>query len=141
MEQLIDETLWQRRLWGVMFAVFAALALLLASVGIYGLLAYSVNQRTREIGVRMALGAQPGSVLRMVLAHGLRLVSAGMGVGLVAALALGRFITNLLYGVQAYDPLTYAGVALLLIFVALVACFIPARRAAKTDPMIAIRHD
>jgi predicted permease len=141
MEQLIDETLWQRRLWGVMFAVFAALALLLASVGIYGLLAYSVNQRTREIGVRMALGAQPGNVLRMVLAQGLTLVSAGMGVGLVAALALGRFITNLLYGVQSYDPLTYAGVALLLIFVALIACFIPARRAAKTDPMIALRAD
>jgi putative ABC transport system permease protein len=141
MDELIDETLWQRRLWGVMFAVFAALALLLASVGIYGLLAYSVNQRTREIGVRMALGAQPGNVLRMVLSEGLKLVSAGLGIGVVAALALGRFIGGLLYGVKAYDPLTYAGVALLLIFVALVACFIPARRAAKTDPMIALRAD
>ncbi len=141
MEQLIDETLWQRRLWGVMLAVFAALALLLASVGIYGLLAYSVNQRTREIGVRMALGAQAGNVLWMVMAQGLKLVSAGIVIGLVAALALGRFIGSLLYGVKAHDPLTYTGVALLLILVALVACFIPARRAAKTDPMIALRAD
>jgi len=141
MEQLIGETLWQRRLWGVMFAVFAALALLLAAVGIYGLLAYSVSQRTREIGVRMALGAQRGNVLRMVLAQGLKLVSVGMFIGLVSALALSRFIGSLLYGVQASDPLTYACVALLLTLVALIACFIPARRAANTDPMIALRAE
>jgi putative ABC transport system permease protein len=141
MDQLIDETLWQRRLWGVMFAVFATVALLLAAVGIYGVLSYSVSQRTREIGVRMALGAQTGNVLRMVLAQGLRLALGGIVIGIVAALALSSFIGALLYGVRASDPLTYAGVALLLILVAPVACFIPAWRAAKTDPMIALRAE
>jgi putative ABC transport system permease protein len=141
MEQRVLNTIWQQRLAGVVFALFAGLALALAAVGIYGVMSYSVSQRTREIGVRMALGAQPENVLRMVLAQGLKLVSAGLGVGLVAAVALGRFIGGLLYGVKAYDPLTYAGVALLLIFVALVACFIPAWRAAKTDPMIALRDN
>jgi putative ABC transport system permease protein len=141
MEQLIDETLWQRRLWGVMFAVFAALALTLAAIGIYGVLSYSVGQRTREIGVRMALGAQTGNVLRMVLAQGLKLVLGGIGIGLVAALALSRFIGSLLYGVRAFDPLTYAGVALSLISVAFLACWIPARRAAKVDPMVALRTE
>jgi putative ABC transport system permease protein len=141
MERLIDETLWQRRLWGVMFGVFAALALLLAAVGIYGVLSYSVSQRTREIGVRMALGAQTINVLRMVLAQGLKLALGGIVIGLVAALALSRFIGSLLFGVRSSDPLTYAGVALLLVIVALLACLIPARRAAKTDPMIALRAD
>ena len=141
MDQMIDETLWQRRLWGVMFAVFATLAILLAAIGIYGVLSYSVSQRTREIGVRMALGAQTGNVLRMVLAQGLKLALGGIGIGLVAALALSRFIGSLLYGVRASDPLTYAGVALLLVIAALLTCLISARRAAKTDPMIALRAD
>jgi len=141
MEQLIDESLWQRRLWGVMFAVFAAVALMLAAVGIYGVMAYSVSQRTREIGVRMALGAQTGNVLRMVLSQGLKLALSGIVVGLAAALALSRFIGSLLYGVRASDPLTYAGVALLLVMVSLVACFIPALSAAKTDPMVALRAE
>jgi putative ABC transport system permease protein len=141
MEQLIGETLWQRRLWGVMFAVFAALALLLAAVGIYGALSYSVSQRTREIGVRMALGAQTGDVLRMVLAQGLKITLGGIALGFVAALGLSRFISSLLYGVRASDPLTYASVALLLALVALVACFIPARRATKVDPVITLRAE
>jgi len=141
MEQLIGETLWQRRLWGVMFAVFAGLALVLAAVGIYGVLAYSVAQRTREIGVRMALGAQAGEVLRMVLAQGLKLALGGVAIGLIAALGLSRLIGGLLHGVKASDPLTYVGVALLLIAVALVACWLPARRAAKVDPMIALRTE
>jgi putative ABC transport system permease protein len=139
MDQMIDETLWQRRLWGVMFAVFAALALLLAAIGIYSVLSYSVSQRTREIGVRMALGAQTGNVLWMVLAQGLKLALGGIVIGLVAALALSRFISTLLFGLRASDPLTYACVALLLIVVVLVACLIPARRAAKVDPMVALR--
>jgi putative ABC transport system permease protein len=141
MEQLIGETLWQRRLWGVMFAVFALLALVLAAVGIYGVLAYSVTQRTREIGVRMALGANTGEVLRMVLAQGLKLALSGIAIGLVAALVLSRLIGSLLYGVKASDPLTYTGVAVLLVIVALLACWFPARRAAKTDPLAALRHE
>jgi putative ABC transport system permease protein len=141
MEQRVLNTIWQQRLAGVVFTLFAGLALALAAAGIYGVMSYLVSQRTREIGVRMAMGAQPGNVLRMVLAQGLKLVSAGMGIGIVASLALGRFIGGLLYGVKAYDPLTYVSVALLLIFVTLAACFIPARRAAKTDTMIALRAD
>jgi putative ABC transport system permease protein len=141
MNQLIDETLWQRRLWGVMFSVFAAVALVLAAVGIYGVSSFSVSQRTREIGVRMALGAQTGNILRMVLAQGLKLSLVGIAIGFVAALALSRLIGAMLYGVRASDPMTYGGVILLLIMVALAACFIPARRAAKTDPMIALRAE
>jgi hypothetical protein len=141
MKQLIGETLWQRRLWGVMFAAFAALALVLAAVGIYGVLSYAVTQRTREIGVRIALGATVGEVLKLVVTQGMKLVGTGVAVGLVAAFALTRLMTNLLFGVTANDPLTFAGVALLLALVALVACLIPARRAAQVDPMIALRSE
>jgi len=141
MEQLIDETLWQRRLWGVMFAVFAVVALTLAAIGIYGVLSYSVSQRTREIGVRMALGAQTGNVLWMVMAQSLKLVSAGIVIGIVAALALGRRIGSLLYGVKASDPPTYIATAAVLVLVALLACWLPAWRAVKTDPLIALRYE
>jgi putative ABC transport system permease protein len=141
MDQLIGESLWQRRLWGVLFAVFAVVALALAAVGLYGVMSYLVSQREREIGVRMALGARAGTVSRMVVAQGLKLVLGGILIGVAAALALSRFIGSLLYGVKAYDPLTYAGVASLLVAVALFACFIPARRAAKTDPVIALRAE
>jgi putative ABC transport system permease protein len=141
MDQLIGESLWQRRLWGVIFAVFSTLALTLAAVGIYGVLAYSTQQRTREIGVRIALGAEAGDVLRMVLAHGLRLALGGIGIGLLGALGLSRLIGGLLYGVKAWDPLTYVGVALLLVLVTLIACWLPARRAAMTDPLMALRNE
>jgi putative ABC transport system permease protein len=139
MDEVITEALWQRRLWGALFALFAGVALLLAAVGIYGLMSYLASQRTREIGVRIALGAQKGDVLRLIVGQGLKVVAIGVAIGLIAALALSRLMKSLLFDVAATDPLTFAAMALLLACVALVACFIPARRAAKTDPIIALR--
>jgi putative ABC transport system permease protein len=115
--------------------------LLLASVGLYGVLAFSVAQRTREIGIRMALGAQAGDVLRLVLRQGLGLSLVGVAVGIAASLAGTRVLRGLLYGVAPTDPATFAAVALLLVTVALVACLIPARRALRVDPVVALRHD
>jgi putative ABC transport system permease protein len=141
MDEVVTEALWQRRLWGVLFALFAGAALLLAAVGLYGVMSYLVSQRTREIGIRMALGADGRNVLRMVIRQGLRWVAIGILIGLLGSLALRGVMASLLFGVSATDPLTFASVALLLVIVALGACFIPARRAAKTDPMIALRAE
>jgi putative ABC transport system permease protein len=139
MDEILAGEVTQRRIGMTLLAAFAALALSLASLGIYGVLAYSVSQRTQEIGVRMALGAGRKEVLRMVLADGMRLAGVGVAIGLVASIAMTRLMAGLLFGVSASDPHTLAGVTLLLIAVALVACFIPARRATKVDPMIALR--
>jgi putative ABC transport system permease protein len=139
MDEVITEALWQRRLWGALFALFAGVALLLAAVGIYGVMSYLVSQRTREIGVRIALGAQTGAVLRLIVGQGLTVVVIGVAIGLLAAAALSRMMKGLLFDVAATDPLTFVAVSLLLVCVAVVACFIPARRAAKTDPIIALR--
>jgi putative ABC transport system permease protein len=138
MDDVVRSSLGTRRVSMLLFSVFAGAALLLAAVGIYGVMAYSVTQRTHEIGIRMALGAQAGDVLRMVVRQGMTLVLIGIGVGLAGALGLTRVIANLLFGVNAADPLTFAAIALLLAVVALLACYLPARRAAKLDLMIAL---
>jgi predicted permease len=139
MDDRIAGVIWQRRLSGALFAVFAALALALASVGIYGVMSYMVSQRTREIGVRMAMGARPRDVLKLVVGQGALLIAAGLGAGLIVAFIAARIINSLLYQVSSTDPLTYAIVPLLLAAVALVAIYIPARRAMKVDPMTALR--
>jgi putative ABC transport system permease protein len=138
MDDVVANSLGTRRVSMQLFTVFAIAALLLAAIGIYGVMAYSVTQRTQEIGIRMALGAQKSDVLRLVVRQGMTLVAIGVVVGLVGALGLTRVISNLLFGVGASDPTTFIVISLLLIAVAFVACYLPARRAAKLDPVIAL---
>jgi predicted permease len=139
--EVLDQVLWAPRMGAALLVVFGLLALVLAAVGIYGVLAYSVSQRTHEIGLRMALGAQRGDVLKMIVRQGMTLTLIGVVIGLVAAFLVTRFMESLLYGVAATDPVTFMGVSLVLAAVALLATFIPARRATRVDPMIALRHE
>jgi len=141
MDSLISDSVASQRFSMILLVVFAVLALLLAAVGIYGVISYVVGQRGREIGLRLALGAQRHDILRLILTRGGKLAGLGVALGLAAALGLTRLMASLLYGVGANDPLTFAGVALLLIFVALAAAYVPARRAAKVDPMVALRYE
>jgi putative ABC transport system permease protein len=141
MDELLSGSLSRSRFTMLVLAVFAALALILASVGIYGVIAHSVTQRTQEFGVRMALGASRRDVLRLVLSQGARLTLLGIGLGIVAALIVTRLMATLLYGISATDPLTFTSVALLLALVALAACYLPARRATRVDPIVALRYE
>jgi predicted permease len=141
MESIIADSLVSRKSTMIVLGIFAALALGLASMGIYGVISYLVGQRTHEIGIRMALGAKPSQVLRAVLGEGLKMTVVGVAIGLIAAVGLTRLMANLLFGVSATDPLTFVAVAALLIFVALAACYIPARRAMRVDPIVALRYE
>jgi predicted permease len=141
MPEVISDSTAARRFSAILLGSFAIVALLLSGVGIYGVISYLIGQRTHEIGIRVALGAQPSRVLIQVLGEGLKLAITGAAIGLAAAFALTRLMTSLLYGVSPTDPLTFAAVAALLVTVALAACYIPARRAAAVDPMVALRHE
>ncbi len=139
--QVYAASLGSRRFNVLLIGLFAISALLLATAGVFGVMAYSVSRRTREIGVRVALGAGAGDVLRMILGQGLRTISIGVAIGIAGALVLTRAVASLLFGVTATDPLTFGAVTLLLAGAALAACYFPARRATKVDPMVALRHD
>ena len=141
MDQLLADSLSRSRFTMLLLGIFAAVALVLAAVGIYGLIAYSVTQRTQELGIRIALGAQRRDVLRLVLGQGTRLTLLGVTVGVLAGLGFARLLSTLLFGVSATDPLTFACVAALLGLVGLAACYIPARRATRVDPIVALRYE
>jgi ABC-type antimicrobial peptide transport system permease subunit len=141
MDEVITSSIARRRFSMILLVAFATLALLLASVGIYGVISYVVGQRTHEIGIRMALGARQLDILRLVLSGAGRLAVIGVAVGLASALGLTRLMANLLYGVGPNDPLTFIAVPAILISVALLASYLPARRATKVDPMVALRYE
>lgn len=141
MDQIVLRSIASKRFSMTLLAVFAGLALLLASIGIYGVLSYLVGQRTQEIGVRMALGAGRLQVLRMILVDGARMALAGIGIGVLAALGLTRLMSAMLFGVRPTDMLTFALVSLTVCAIALLACYVPARRAMKIDPMLALRNE
>jgi putative ABC transport system permease protein len=141
MDQLLSRTLSEAKFSLMLFGLFAALGLVLASIGIYGVMATAVTQRTHEIGLRMALGAQKRDVLRLVIGEGMLLVVIGIGAGLASALALTRLMSTLLFGVSATDPITLMLITIVLGTVALLACYIPARRATKVDPLVALRYE
>jgi putative ABC transport system permease protein len=141
MDQWLSNSAAQPRLNTMLLVVFASVALLIASVGIYGVIAYSVSQRTGEIGVRMALGATPSDMLRLIVGEGMKLALIGIVAGLLGGLALGRAVSSLLFGVPVRDPLTFTLVAVVLAGVALAACTIPALRASRVDPIAALRYE
>jgi putative ABC transport system permease protein len=141
MQHIVDNAVTQPRFNFFLLSLFSGIALLLSAAGIYGVTAYSVTQRTHEFGIRLALGAQVGDVLRMIIRQGMLLISVGIAVGLLASFALTRLLRGLLFGVSVTDPLTFVAITLLLALVALLACYIPARRATKVDPLVALRYE
>jgi putative ABC transport system permease protein len=141
MQDLVSKSIAQPRFYSTTLGVFAILALILAGVGVYAVMSYSVTQRTHEIGVRMAMGAERRDVIKLILKEGLLLVVIGMSIGLAGALALTRIVASLLFGVSPNDVITFALIALLLILIALLACYIPARRATRIEPMVALRYE
>jgi putative ABC transport system permease protein len=141
LQKTISETIGDQRLHTVLLGVFAAIGLSLALLGVYGVISYSVSRRTQEIGIRVALGAGPGDVLRMVMRQGVALIACGAGIGLAAAVTMTRFIAGELYGVKPNDPATLLIALLLILFVGSTACWIPARRAMRVDPMVALRYE
>jgi putative ABC transport system permease protein len=141
MEQILDRSVAQPRFRTLLLTIFAALALALAAMGVYGVMAYFVEQRTREIGLRMALGAKAGDVLRLILGYSLRLTLIGVVIGLGASFLLTRLVASLLYNVSALDRATFAATPLLIVLVTLIATYVPARKAMKVDPMMALRHE
>ena len=138
--KVIEQALWGAKMGVGLLGVFGFLALGLASIGLYGIMAYSVNQRRREIGIRMALGAGQASVLRLILRQGMMLVICGVGIGLMLSILLGRVLSKFLYGVGASDPASLTGASLVLLIVALLASYLPARRASQVDPLIALHE-
>ena len=136
---VVSDSVAQRRFSMLLLVLFAGVALFLAAVGLYGVVAYTVSQRTREIGLRMAIGAEPGHVLSMIVGGGMKLVLIGVAIGVAGALAFSRLVRTLLFNVAPSDPASYALTALLLIVVAAIACYVPARRAMRVDPLIAMQ--
>jgi putative ABC transport system permease protein len=141
LDRVVADSVARARFSVILLAVFSAIALVLSAVGIYGVMAYAVSQRTHEMGIRLALGAEPSDVMKLVVLHGMAINSVGLLVGVAAALALTRLLSSLLFGVKAYDPLTFVGIALLVTLVSLLACYVPARRAMRVDPIVALRWE
>jgi len=141
LEQIISSSVQQQRFLMLLLGIFAGVAMILAAVGLYGVMSYAVTQRTHEIGIRMALGADNGNVLRLIVGHGMMLALIGIAIGLAGSFAVTRVMSTLLFGVSATDAITFGGISVLLAVVALVSCLAPAYRAIRVDPMVALRHE